>query len=166
MPPSSRKRNKGKDRKAKKLEKVEIERVKANGFWQGWKNMEDVGCMHGNDTTLANNHPVSKFLDEFFLHKHWDDRRFKGIEMILRDMLQTHSQVWMDDNHRELATQTFKSIGTNMLLLDDHVNKGALDMAKTITILEYYDSSEGPGLSSSLYSRPAALKMRHRNRLH
>ena len=158
MPPSSRKRNKGKDRKAKKLEKDEIERVKANGIWQGWKNLK-VGCLHGRDNmTIPNDHPVSKFMDEFFIH--WDDRRY-GIELILNGMLKPHRQVWTDDDLRALAILTFTSIGTNMLLVDDdNVNKGALDIAKTITVLEHYDSSEGPDLSSSLYSGPAASKMR------
>jgi len=45
MPPKSRKRNKGKERKAKKIEKIELERVNANRFWNKWKNLE-VGCMH------------------------------------------------------------------------------------------------------------------------
>ena len=97
---------------------------------------------------IPNDHPVSKFMDEFFIH--WDDRRDKGIEMILNDMLKTNSQVWTNNNHRELATQTFISIGVNLLLVYDDVNKGALDIAKTILVLEHYDSSEGPGLSSSL----------------
>ena len=66
MPPKSRKRNKGKDRKAKKAGKVEIERASANEFWQAWYNM-DIICKHGNDTTIADDHPVSKFLDEFFV---------------------------------------------------------------------------------------------------
>ena len=78
----------------------------------------------------------------------------------MNDMLKTNSQVWTNNNHRALATQTFISIGVNLILVYDDVNKGALDIAKTILILEHYDSSEGPGLSSSLYSRPVASKMR------
>ena len=155
MPPSSRKRNKGKERKAKKADKVEIERASANEFWQGWRK-DNVGCMHGSDASIADNHPVSKFIDEFFIQ--W--RRQKKLADILQDMLLTHSQVWKDDNDRELVTHALTTIGTNMLLMDDYVNKGALDIAKTISLLEHYDSSEGPGLSSSLYSRPAASKLR------
>jgi hypothetical protein len=159
MPPKSRKRNKGKERKAKKADKVELERANANGFWQGCLSAP-VGCLHGNDIAILNDHPVSKFMDEFFIH--WI-RKQKGIALILQDMLQTHAQVWMDGNHRELATQTFVSIGTNMLLAED-IKSGALSMAKTILVLEHYDSREGLSLASSFHSRTAASKRRELER--
>ena len=156
MPPSSRKRNKGKERKAKKADKVELERANANRFWQGCHSAP-VGCLHGRDNlTIPKDHPVSKFMDEFFIH--WI-RKQKGIAVVLQDMLRTHSQVWTDDNHRELATQTFTLIGTNILLADE-INKGALDIAKTILVLEHYDSSFGLSLNSIFFSRSAASKKR------
>ena len=159
MPPKSRKRNKGKERKAKKADKVELERANANRFWQTWKENNRIGCCkHGHDSVIAKDHPVSNFLDEFFIH--WI-RKQKGYAMILRDMLRTHSPVWTNSNHREFATQTFVSIGTNMLLKDDNeINKMALSMAKTIVALEHYDSSAGPGLNSVFFNRYANTKTR------
>ena len=157
MPPKSRKRNKGKERKAKKADKVELERAKANEFWQRCLSAP-VGCLHGCDNmAIQNDHPVSKFMDEFFIH--WI-RKQKGIAEILRDML----RVWTDSNHRELATQTFVLVGTNMLLAEE-INSGALSMAKTIVLLEHFDSREVDGsLASSFYSRTAASKRRDLDR--
>ena len=136
MPPKSRKRNKGKERKVKKEDKAEIERKKANKFWQLWKHNNRVGCKHGNDTVIADNHPVSKFLDEFFIQ--W--QRLKHFMTILEDMLQTHRQVWTDENYRELAIQTCISIGTNFLLMESNtpINDihDSLCMAKAILALE------------------------------
>jgi len=158
MPPSSRKRNKGKERKAKKLEKVEIERADANKIWQELKNC--VECMHGNDTAISNDHPVSKFLDEFFVL--WE-RRQQSFYTTLNDMLQKHPQVWTDKDNRELAIQTFLSIGTNMLLVDDADTDNtspARDMVKTIIVLEHHDSSEGFTLESSVLDHAALVKKR------
>ena len=56
MPASSRKRNKGRDRKAKKAaEKEEAERVKMFNKWQGWTHAKRtdgiaiIQCNHGFD---------------------------------------------------------------------------------------------------------------------
>lgn len=137
---------------------MELERVKANEIWNKWKNLE-VGCMHGCDTSIADDHPVSKFMDEFFIH--WI-RKHKNIALILQDMLQLqrYSHVWTEDNHRELAIQTLVSIGANMLLADDDINEGSLSMAKTILVLEHYDSSEGLSLHSPFYGHSSAVKRR------
>ena len=67
----SRKRNKGKERKAKKAELVKSERTVIRGRWQRWAHGEDdtglnfaqlsgrITCNHGYDLVLpADNHPV------------------------------------------------------------------------------------------------------------
>ena len=74
----SRKRNKGKERKAKKAEKeTEIERAEMRQGWQRsvtgeYNNMSEVTCNHGFDVLsiiLDNkNHPVLYFMDTFFIN--------------------------------------------------------------------------------------------------
>ena len=70
MPPTSRKRNKGKDRKAKQLikkEKEENDKADANRFWLrfcGWRNQ----CNHGCDLlSVSGDHPVISFIGQCLL---------------------------------------------------------------------------------------------------
>ena len=73
--PSSRKRNKGKERKAKKAaEKEEAAIVELQQIWQGWVrgNMSgssvSIQCNHGLvEVVPDNSHPVSKFIDTFII---------------------------------------------------------------------------------------------------
>ena len=138
---------------------MEIERASANKFWQRCL-IGPLGCLHGRDNmTIPNDHPVSKFIDDFFID--WTRRKQKDIAMFgfPKDMFRAHPQVWKDFNYRELAKQFFISIGTNMLLAKD-INDGALSMAKTIVALEHYNSSEGLSLNSVFFTRSAASKRR------
>ena len=143
------------------MDKLEIERASANKFWQRCL-IGPVGCLHGRDNmTIPNGHPVSIFIDDFFIdwtRKQKDIAMF-GFPLILNDMFRAHPQVWKDFNYRELAKQYFASIGTNMLLAKD-INDGALSMAKTIVALEHYDSSEGLNMHSVYFTRSAASKRR------
>ena len=64
MPPSSRKRNKGKERKAKQLaKKEENERVRAHRFWRSVLGI--TGCIHGCGVMISDDHPVSSFMDQY-----------------------------------------------------------------------------------------------------
>ena len=81
----SRKRSKGKERKAKKAEKeAEIERAEMRQTWQSWvtvtgeyNNMSMINCNHGfDDVTMIiskERHPVSFFMDTFFINS-WKKR--------------------------------------------------------------------------------------------
>jgi len=100
MPPSSRKRNKGKDRKAKKEEAIreqnKAERLEAYHKWYSWaigakdtilvvaglpQIVELAQCNHGLITFLPDeSHPVSRFISDFFINV--------GVD--LKDMLQKH----------------------------------------------------------------------------
>ena len=63
MPAASRKRNKGKDRKAKQIaKKEENERVDANRYWRSWC-ASNQWCDHGCAMT-SNSHPVTSFMDQ------------------------------------------------------------------------------------------------------
>ena len=73
----SRKRSKGKERKAKKAEKeAEIERAEMRQTWQSlltgeYNNMSKITCNHGFDVTMildSKSHPVPYFVDTFFIN--------------------------------------------------------------------------------------------------
>ena len=78
----SRKRNKGKERKAKKAElevkRIENEKMVVREGWQGWARGQDMledgrvitQCNHGCDLVIpnSNNHPVTSFMDAFFMY--------------------------------------------------------------------------------------------------
>ena len=144
MPASSRKRNKGKDRKAKKLEK---ERVRINKFWWGWiigdpHTGNIVQCHHGiNGENPDDSHPVSNFMDAFFIN--WYDKQIYVLE-IIKDMFQSHRDIFISDKHRDMVIKAFTRIGTNMVLAhgdkagDTNDLSNARCVAKVITILENY----------------------------
>ena len=70
MPQSSRKRNKGKERKAKKA------RADAHRFWHQYfvdsishpQCNRSIGCNHGHDIVISDDHPVSSFMDTFCIN--------------------------------------------------------------------------------------------------
>ena len=72
----SRKKNKGKERKAKKaeLEREKIESIRAlvHETWTGWTRgigldgRQISQCNHGCDSIPDNNHPVTNFIDGFY----------------------------------------------------------------------------------------------------
>ena len=147
MPSSSRKKNKGRDRKAKK---AEAERVANYNTWQGWasgRNMgatgEHVQCSHGLEATVPDiSHPVSSFISDYLLRDN------------VRDTLQANEEVWNNDNHRKLARDILVRIGATHLLdneivmtviQDTHLYGVSLAWGITtaILILENYDEMVG-----------------------
>lgn len=66
--PSSRKRNKGKNRKAKQLAKKEENvRSTAHEFWRGFCSCT-TECNHGCDMIISDDHPVYSFMDQFIMN--------------------------------------------------------------------------------------------------
>ena len=159
MPASSRKRNKGKDRKAKKVEK---DRVRINQLWWGWimgdpQEGSIIQCHHGtNVENLEDGHPVSIFMDDFFTC--WYDKQMHVME-ILNDLFPSHRGVYNSDEYRNMAIKIFTRIGTNMISTGrNHNTSNAGGFAKVITILEHYDCTGD--IIASIYSRNAASKCR------
>jgi len=116
MPPSSRKRNKGKERKAKKLEN---DRLKAHSAWASLLILQacDHGCSMIPDDLYhpaISLHPVSAFLDEYYAQFRRDD----GMEILIRTSV-THPQIWDDANNREILLSVFITICTNLLIEDE-----------------------------------------------
>ena len=145
MPASSRKRNKGKDRKAKKVEK---DRVRINNIWRGWWLIGDphkgttIQCNHGLPMfTMLDSHPVSIFMDAYFTY--WYDTRMCVLEILI-DLFLSHQVVYNSDEYRSMVIQIFTRIGTNMVLTgdaDDISNAGGF--AKVIMILEHFVVGDG-----------------------
>jgi len=165
MPSSSRKKNKGKDRKAKK---VELERVAIYNAWRGWASGRNrttgnqIQCSHGLDTTIPDkSHPVSSFISDYLV---LDD---------IRDTLQAHEEVWNNDDHRKLARDILIRIGTKNLL-DNEINAViqntpldgvslAWGITTAILILENYDEMVGSfdvNYGVAKYNRIVASKNR------
>ena len=174
----SRKRNKGKERKAKKVE-LEVERIESvraviRSKWQGYVrgehmiNGQSIECNHGLDLTIPddmNPGPVINFLDTFYING-----AILGIIDNLKESFQARREVWDNERYRQMAINIFIAIGTNFLLQKD-VTGDASNIANTsnehkavacaIVYLENYD-----GLSdfdSIIYTRGAATKMRDFN---
>ena len=139
--PASRKRNKGKDRKAKQLaKKEETARLEARAFWLGlWSNSTQ--CNHGCALIVSGDHLLSSFMDQFYI-----DLLFKKIPMdqVIRSTFVTHPQVWNNKSHRKLVIDILVRIGTNMFLGErsDFDMSGPVCIAQAIVVLEHYNDTD------------------------
>ena len=160
---TSRKRNKGKERKAKKAEveseKIENKRRVVRTTWQCLArgvdlNGQSIECNHGIALMIPDedNHPVINFIDELLVYGAHENN---NVHVYLRDTFTTHQEVWDNESYREMAFNIFIAIGTNFMLS----NEGAQDAATVIVALENYDGSSG-GFGSVLFNRATATKMR------
>ena len=170
---TSRKRSKGKERKAKKALELEKAKLKEESrlagirnTWQSWARGMDcrgrsIECNHGISLMIPDedDHPVTKFIDGWFLHGADDNE----MRLYLDHTLQTHPQVWNNKSYREMAARIFISIGSNFLICNEDIGdedaKCPNDIAITILHLENYDGSEG-SFNSVVGERSTAVKMR------
>jgi len=155
MPASSRKRNKGKDRKAKQLaKKEENERAFAHEIWQSVYSSTE--CDHGcGMVTPADDHPVSNFMDQFIINAH-----HKGMTVLqnLKDTLETHTHIWNNESHRKLIIDIMVCMGTNMLLHGDVNMSWVTCLVQSLIVLEKYNGTND--LDSVIHSRVVMLKWR------
>jgi len=161
MPASSRKRNKGKERKAKQqAKKEESERADARIFWRGW--VKGAECDHGCVVMLSDDHPVSSFMDTFHLILH--HKRSETIDHVvsqtLGELFKSHKQLWNNEDYRRLVLDILVRIGTNALLCEAGTNLPVCT-AHCIKILEYYDGTDD--INSVMNSRVVILKRRDLN---
>ena len=134
MPPSSRKRNKGKDRKAKQLaKKEESERADAHKIWRGFHS--NMGCDHGCAMMISDDHPVSTFMDQFIINLQY---KSQAVSQNMMNLFETHTQIWNDESYKEVVTGILVSIGTNMLL--NETEFWPVYIAGVIVVLEHHDS--------------------------
>ena len=140
MPASSRKRNKGKDRKAKQLAKKEQnERVEARKFWLsfcGGRNQ----CNHGCDLiSVSDDHPVTSFIDQFYINLQIKDM---SVQQTLKELFFTHRHIWDNESYRKLSIGILTRIGTNMMLREGSDMSGPGCVAQAIVVLEHYNDSD------------------------
>ena len=130
----SRKKCKGKDRKAKKLE---AERAMIHERW--WKYIAREKKIPDRESMLCNHegvindldHPVSRFMDEFVT---LDNFSLENLKYACQS--KPGKIVLNDESYKEIVTQIMIRIGINMLLLDDKTETcAALIMAKSICVL-------------------------------
>ena len=130
----SRKRNKGKERKAKKIEK---KRDLTNSMWclarGGIINGKDViNCDHGLNLVIPDGQgrPVIRFMEECWLSAtDWNAT------------LHSHPEVWENDKYREMTRKILVTLGVNLLLRDASEISMHISFANTIMVLESYDCS-------------------------
>ena len=133
----SRKRNKAKERRAKK---VEARLSRKRQTWQQWcqwsLDNEKVQCNHGRDITIPpQGRIVSKFLDHFF-HSNSDPI---PLSTVLLDSFETFPSLWKDDHLRN------KAIDHNLLFTEQFridTIKSTVTITKAIAALENYDGSD------------------------
>jgi len=164
---TSRKRNKGKERKAKKAEleaEKDAERRRiVRSTWVGHARgvYGDRGvitpCNHGNFSVIPDdkNHPVVNFIDTFYVNGALNDI---FIADNLRDTFTTHQEIWGNKRYRQMAVNIFTSIGTNSMLCSGGDDYGPKNIAYAIVALENYDGSSD--FHSVICNRVAASKMR------
>ena len=144
MPASSRKRNKGKDRKAKQLAKKEgKDRADAHMMWKRFYGIKK--CDHGC-AIISDDHPVSSFMDDFFVNVfHNGNVSFdQVVSDSLKKLYQTHTLIWSNEDYRRLAISILLQIGTNLLLREGSSEteiNWPLCFAHSIVILEHFDGS-------------------------
>ena len=133
---TSRKRNKGKDRKAKKAEN---ERIRARSIWMEYLHSEecDHGCAMISDDQ---DQPAFAFMDTMFVSDSW------------ADAIKLHKQkICHDEENRKQAIKLLVRMETNFLkrfdlfrddhYLDDEQSKSVWSITNLILFLENYDGS-------------------------
>ena len=168
---TSRKKIKGKDRKAKQAkqeaEKIEKERLRIRCEWVGWasggglqcrgysKSGRGITCGHGFADLIPDedNHPVCDFLHVFFMdYLGCDDM---CITVLLNNTYKKQPQVWENGSLRKQARDLLVSIGANMILVREYWPKG---VAAIVVALENYD--RGCDINSIINSPGVAFKLR------
>jgi len=150
MPPSSRKRNKGKDRKAKQqAKKEENDRLGANRLWRTRETSIPVGtngwikasCDHGCTVAISDDHPVSSFMDQFFINAQ-RQRKNMSVKENLREIFKSHPKIWNNEDYMKLVLAILARIGTNILLGEGSEMSLATYAAQSIVALEHYNGTD------------------------
>ena len=160
----SRKRNKGKERKAKKAE-ARASRMEQHWLeWALWgQDNNKVQCDHGlttesfsktaseNDNVkingqqfaISDDHHIFTFIDSFFNDREKEDTQ--SMKCLLA-LFETQREVWMNDLHRKVVIEILTSMAVNLLLHEVQYGSTSLTLCLYITraiiVLENYDGGD------------------------
>ena len=142
----SRKRNKGKERKAKKQEK------ESEDWWRSWVIGPPTQhpCNHGCVTIPPSNHHVCRFLNTKYdlmktFTEEWVEFDGRKVLMIAKKTFDLHPDFWNDAEHRQMAIAIMLRMGTNLSLDDGEsdddmaILRSQWYLANAILILDCYD---------------------------
>ena len=176
----SRKRSKGKERKAKNVEKeaneAELERgamVARALIWSRYLKGDDendnkiIQCDHGCAVPAwddsDSDHPIFSFMDSFMKMIEVYNGRIFSSGVPGYSLIRDNPEIWNDNNNREMAIKILLSIGTNMLLLSKCANNSNAIycslIANVITLLEGYDDNI-TDIDDIVYARGVSSKVR------
>ena len=133
----SRKRNKGKERRAKK-------ELMAGVWWRSWAsgdcNGNKADCNHGCLALPPPEHAVSKLMNTFEETLKRQTHCIVATETAFR----MHPKLLKDDEHRQMALSVFLSLGTNQILHKEYGNdegrqRLVWEISLAISILDCYD---------------------------
>ena len=149
----SRKRTKGRERKAKKAEvEAENDKILVRRIWKGWargeneKNEKIVHCSHGLNVTIPDDgHPVSNFIDSLFFAKS------------LKNVFEMHPQLFNNESYQEMAINLLVSIAVTNLLQPQRYD-GLANFAYAIVMLE--NCNETNDFNSVVCKQPVSAKIR------
>ena len=162
---TSRKRNKGKERKAKNAKKEEeMVRAEAHKVWQWWtgkacSSIINNNCDHGCAVAISDDHPVSHFMDKLFVCWVNGGISAQGFFLHLKEILELHRETLNNETYLELSINLLIKIGTNILLGEEPNVRGSLSIAMAIIIIEQYDQSRS--IESAMLGRVVLRKRRN-----
>ena len=145
MPASSRKRNKGKERKVRQqAKKEENERAEAHQYWWSFYGcISNPQCYHGHGLALMilpSDNPVSNFMDQFYINL----RDGMTVSQNLRELFKSQRLMWTTENYRKLVVDILLRIGTN-LMIRFGTDVDVSCVAQSIVVLEHYEHYDGSG---------------------
>lgn len=140
----SRKRNKGKERRAKAAQSA----AERSSWWLGWARWNEhpraAPCNHGCASIPDSGHAVYKFIDAFggFVQemKVRNSSELTASEKFA-NLCEEHLEVWDDSRMGKMAIDVMLRVGTNAILSgDDQDMTSSYTFSKGILLLEYYRS--------------------------
>ena len=129
-----------------------------------WSSMLSLqACDHGCTAILAAGHPVSNFMNDYYMSLILTDE--SGTDIGLTRSFEAYPEVWKDDNYRNILLDILIRIGTNMLIS----GTAPLRNAAIILVLEEYGKTRDirfalTGRGSSSKRRLLATEISSHNR--
>jgi len=112
-------------------------------------------CPIKNEIVVSDNHPVSNFMDQFYINLH---SRGMSASQSLMEISKSHTQMWNNESYKKLARDILVHIGTNMLVSKRTDIANVCCVAQTILVLEHFNDTDD--IESVLNDRIVRSKIR------